>query len=66
MATDAEIQKFVPRHHGFIPKTGSLTSRRFTASRRCAGRTGPVAIVTSSRAHRKGARRSKGRSSISE
>jgi hypothetical protein len=22
MATDAEIQKFVQRHHGFIPKTG--------------------------------------------
>jgi hypothetical protein len=22
MATDAQIQKFVQRHHGFIPKTG--------------------------------------------
>ena len=22
MATDTEIQKFVQRHHGFIPKTG--------------------------------------------
>jgi hypothetical protein len=22
MATDVEIQKFVQRHHGFIPKTG--------------------------------------------
>jgi hypothetical protein len=22
MATNAEIQKFVQRHHGFIPKTG--------------------------------------------
>ncbi len=22
MATDAEIQKFVQHHHGFIPKTG--------------------------------------------
>lgn len=22
MATDGEIQKFVQRHHGFIPKTG--------------------------------------------
>ena len=25
MDTDAEIQKFVQRHHGFIPKTGWLT-----------------------------------------
>jgi hypothetical protein len=24
MATDAEIQKFVQRHHGFIPKMGSI------------------------------------------
>jgi hypothetical protein len=22
MATDAQIQKFVQRHHGFVPKTG--------------------------------------------
>jgi hypothetical protein len=62
MATDAEIQKFVQRHHGFIPKTGgSLMSRKFTAYRRCAARPAPVVIVTSSRARPKSVRRSKRR-----
>jgi hypothetical protein len=38
MVTNAEIQKFVQRHHGFVPKMGgSLMSRRFTAYRRSVG-----------------------------
>jgi len=44
---------------------GSLMSRRFTAYRRCVGRTGPVGIVTSIRARPKSVRRSKRRFGIS-
>ena len=40
-------------------------SRRFTAYRRCVGRTGPVEIVTSSRARPKSVRRSRRRFGIS-
>jgi len=44
---------------------GSLTSRRFTAYRRCGQRTGLVVIVTSSRARPRSVRRSKRRFGIS-
>lgn len=32
MATDAEIQKFVQRHHHFIPKMGWIAKTRFGIS----------------------------------
>jgi hypothetical protein len=66
MATDTEIQKFVQRHHSFIPKTGwilHVKERHGIPTLR--GRTGPVAIVTSSHARPKSVRRSKRRFGIS-
>lgn len=64
MATDAEIQKFVQHHHGFIPKTGWIAHVK-EVHRSCVGRTGPVEIVTSSRARPKSVRRSRRRFGIS-
>jgi hypothetical protein len=53
MATGAQIQKVVPRHHGFIQKTGRIAHVGEVH--------GPVVIVTSSRARPKSVRRSKRR-----
>src|SRR6266498_3218488 len=66
MTTDAEIQKFVQRHHGFIPKTGWIAHvKGVHGIRRCGKRTGPAAVVPSSRARPKSVRRSKKRFDIS-
>ena len=66
MATSAEIQKFVQRHHGFIPKTGWIAHvKEVHGVPTYVGRSAPVAIVTSSRARPTSVRRSKRRFGIS-
>jgi hypothetical protein len=58
MATYSEIHKFVQRHHGFIPKTGSIMSRLCGAYRRTVRRTALVGVVASYRARPKSVRQS--------
>jgi len=66
MATDAEIQKFVQRHHGFIPKTGWIAHvKEVHGIATLRGQSAPVVIVTSSRARPKSVRPSKRRFGIS-
>ena len=63
MATYAEIQKFVQRHHGFIPKTGWIAHVKEVHGVPTR-RGGSIVIVTSSRARPKSVRRSKRRFGI--
>jgi hypothetical protein len=66
MATDTQIQKFVQRHHGFIPKTGWITHvKEVHGIATLRVRTGPGAIATSRRARPKSGRPSKRLSGIS-
>jgi hypothetical protein len=54
MATSAEIQKFVQRQHGFVPKMGWIAHvKEVHGIPTLRGAAGPVGIVTSSRAHPK-------------
>ena len=60
MATDFEIQKFVQRHHGFIPKMGWIVHvKEVHGIPTLRGATRAGRVVASSRARPKSVRRSK-------
>ena len=51
MPTSSEIQKFVQRHHGFVPKADwMIMSRLCGAYRRAVRRIAPAGVVASYRA----------------